>query len=234
MGLYQVASQFQSVKSYELELEKKVQNILALLFNRIQLSNDRIMAANGSAMQEMMRATQEETRMSRAMAIRAHGLTEEMKKDSLSMKTAGRLRTSVFCEFSNQNLDRHIDNVLPSRNVLCSMPLFSSNKWLSEVDRFWIWIALTVPSTGLAFAFHYFWKQRGEEAGRKNTPLNDIETGRVNGASGASSSNYRGTRRRCEAESHNRGERQFEWVIAWCCFVDKAIFTGTTCLHVGR
>ena len=65
------------------------------------------------------------------------------------------------------------------------MPFFSSNKWLGEVDRFWIWIALTVPSTGLAFAFYYFWKQRGEKAGRKNTPLSDIETGRVNGASGA-------------------------------------------------
>jgi hypothetical protein len=68
------------------------------------------------------------------------------------------------------------------------MPFFSSNKWLGEVDRFWIWIALTVPSTGLAFAFYYFWKQRGEKAGRKNTPntpLSDIETGRINGASGA-------------------------------------------------
>jgi hypothetical protein len=57
------------------------------LFNRIQLSNDRIMVANSTAMQQILRATQEETRMSRTMAIRAHELTEEMKKDSLSMKT---------------------------------------------------------------------------------------------------------------------------------------------------
>ena len=38
-------------------------------------------------MQEILKATQQETKMSRAMAIKAHELTEEMKKDSLSMKT---------------------------------------------------------------------------------------------------------------------------------------------------
>jgi hypothetical protein len=53
------------------------------------------MVANGSAMQEMMRATQEETKMSRVMAIRAHELTEEMKKDSLSMKTASQSHSSI-------------------------------------------------------------------------------------------------------------------------------------------
>ena len=39
-GLYQVASQLQSVKSFELELEKKVQNILALVsyFRLVNLS----------------------------------------------------------------------------------------------------------------------------------------------------------------------------------------------------
>lgn len=57
------------------------------LFNRIQLANDQRMVANGIAMQRIMEATQEETRTSRVLAIRAHELTEEMKKDSLSMKT---------------------------------------------------------------------------------------------------------------------------------------------------
>jgi hypothetical protein len=48
------------------------------------------MVTNSTAMQEIMRATQEETRMSRAMAFRAQELTEEMKKDSLSMKTVAK------------------------------------------------------------------------------------------------------------------------------------------------
>jgi len=45
------------------------------------------MVLNTTAMQEILKATQQETKMSRAMAIKAHELTEEMKKDSLSMKT---------------------------------------------------------------------------------------------------------------------------------------------------
>jgi hypothetical protein len=60
---------------------------MSQLFNRIQLGNDRAMVANSAAMQGILKATQEETRASRTMAVRAHELTEEMKKDSLSMKT---------------------------------------------------------------------------------------------------------------------------------------------------
>ena len=57
------------------------------LFNRIQLCNDRVMVANGVAMQEIMKASQEETKISRDLASKAHKLTESMKQDSLSMKT---------------------------------------------------------------------------------------------------------------------------------------------------
>ncbi len=60
---------------------------LKKLFNRIQLDNDRAMVTNGAAMREILFATQEETRMSRAMAVRSQELTEEMRKDSLAMKT---------------------------------------------------------------------------------------------------------------------------------------------------
>jgi hypothetical protein len=51
------------------------------------LGNDRALLENSLAMQKILKATQEETAASKVMAGRAHELTEEMKKDSLSMKT---------------------------------------------------------------------------------------------------------------------------------------------------
>ena len=45
------------------------------------------MVANGTAMQEIMKATQEEAQASRDLALKTHKLSESMKKDSLSMKT---------------------------------------------------------------------------------------------------------------------------------------------------
>lgn len=45
------------------------------------------MVANGAAIQAIMKATQEETKVSRDLAVKAHKLTESMKMDSLSMKT---------------------------------------------------------------------------------------------------------------------------------------------------
>ncbi|KAH6696453.1 hypothetical protein BKA61DRAFT_637246 [Leptodontidium sp. MPI-SDFR-AT-0119] len=79
-GFWQVATQLRSIKDFAEELEKKTQNILALLFNRIQLSNDRMIVSNGNAMQIIMRATQAE-------AIRSQQLAVEMRKDGLSVKT---------------------------------------------------------------------------------------------------------------------------------------------------
>ena len=46
-----------------------------------------MLVINGTAMQDILKATQQETQMSRSMARRAQELTEEMKRDSLSMKT---------------------------------------------------------------------------------------------------------------------------------------------------
>ena len=104
-GFHQVASQLKAAKDFELELEKKTQNSLALvihskgdlskllswqdyeLLNRIQLGNDRVLVADGIAMQEIWKATQEETKISQDLALKTHKLSESMKKDSLSMKT---------------------------------------------------------------------------------------------------------------------------------------------------
>jgi len=43
------------------------------------------------------------------------------------------------------------------------MPFFSDNPWLKDASKFWLWVVLTVPSTGLAFAFYVYWKRRSEE-----------------------------------------------------------------------
>jgi hypothetical protein len=45
------------------------------------------MVANGKAMHEIMKATQEEARMTRNLALRSQELGEEMKRDSVAMKT---------------------------------------------------------------------------------------------------------------------------------------------------
>jgi hypothetical protein len=45
------------------------------------------MVENGNAMHEIMKATQEEAKMSRHLAIRSQRLGEEMRKDSIAMKT---------------------------------------------------------------------------------------------------------------------------------------------------
>jgi hypothetical protein len=36
-----------------------------------------------------------------------------------------------------------------------AMPFFATNPWLDKATRFWVWVALTLPSTGLAFAFYW-------------------------------------------------------------------------------
>ncbi|KAL5316230.1 hypothetical protein ACEPPN_015275 [Leptodophora sp. 'Broadleaf-Isolate-01'] len=109
---WQVATQLRSTKDFAEEVEKKTQNILALLFNRIQLSNDRMIVSNGNAMQIIMRATQAE-------AIRSQQLAVEMRKDGLSVKTIAVL-TMFF---------------LPGTSfaAILAMPFFSTNKYLMEI-----------------------------------------------------------------------------------------------------
>ncbi len=40
------------------------------------------------------------------------------------------------------------------------MPFNSNNMWLHEASRFWIWTVLAIPSTGLAFAFYFYRRDR--------------------------------------------------------------------------
>ncbi len=80
------------------------------------------MVANGAAMQAIMKATQEETKVSRDLAVKAHKLTESMKMDSLSMKTVRSIVTD-HQPSTNDHGDRGLDHVLPARNILRSASL---------------------------------------------------------------------------------------------------------------
>lgn len=40
------------------------------------------------------------------------------------------------------------------------MPFFADTAYLQYLSRFWIWVVLTIPSTGLAFIFYSFWQRR--------------------------------------------------------------------------
>lgn len=75
------------------------------------------MVANGAAMQAIMKATQEETKVSRDLAVKAHKLTESMKMDSLSMKTV-RLMITDHPSSTNDYVDRSFNYVLSARNIV--------------------------------------------------------------------------------------------------------------------
>lgn len=99
-------------------------------------------------MKEILRATQEEARLSRKMADQSRIPAEEMKKDSAAMKTIA-IVTMFFLPGA-------------SFSAFLAMPFFQGNTWLSHTSRLWIWLALTVPSTLLAFAFYIYWRRREE------------------------------------------------------------------------
>ncbi|KAF2690742.1 hypothetical protein K458DRAFT_482942 [Lentithecium fluviatile CBS 122367] len=134
-GLAQTASQARATNDFGQELEKKLSNILALLFNRMQISNTQ-------AMNVVLHAIQADTQTSQR-------LSEEMKKDSLSMKTIA-VVTMFF---------------LPGATfaALFSMPFLDNDPWLSSVSRIWLWFAFTVPTTTLTFLFYWYYKRRGRK-----------------------------------------------------------------------
>ncbi|KAI4187903.1 MAG: hypothetical protein LQ346_005414 [Caloplaca aetnensis] len=142
-SIEQVRSQLKATNAFVKEQEKKTQNILALLFNRMQITNDRRMEA-------ILRATQQEAAYSRQVAERSQELTEEMKKDSVAMKTIA-IMTLFF---------------LPATSfaAVLAMPFFSGNEYLSNVTAAWVWVILTIPTTAVAYAFYHFWRKH--EAGK--------------------------------------------------------------------
>ena len=130
-------------------------------------------------MQKILKATQEETAASKVLAGRAHELTEEMKKDSLSMKTIAILTmfflpgTSFAVSPLNKKTSPWLVHSTDACQALLAMPFFTQNPWLDKVSTFWVWVVLTVPSTGLAFVFYLYWKRRG-----KRCPKQEVEARR--------------------------------------------------------
>ncbi|RNJ61248.1 hypothetical protein D7B24_000102 [Verticillium nonalfalfae] len=141
-GFAQVLSQVDAAHELAVELEKKTQNILALI------SSDRLLVANGEAMQGILRAMQEDASLAQRMARESHRLAQEMKKDSIAMKTIA-IVTMFF---------------LPGATfaTLLSMPFFSDNEWMGHASRFWIWVVFSVPSTAACFIFYSIWRKRAQ------------------------------------------------------------------------
>ncbi|KAI0430425.1 hypothetical protein F5Y09DRAFT_307788 [Xylaria sp. FL1042] len=133
-NIEQLVSQLSSILSFSSELERKLQNILTLLFNQIQATNDR-------TMQAILTATQEDNKLSQTMAIESHELTRSMKKDSVAMKTIA-VATLLF---------------LPGTSfaAIFAMPFFTDTQALKTPTQVWIWAVLSVITTSLAFAIFY-------------------------------------------------------------------------------
>ncbi|KAH6890269.1 hypothetical protein B0T10DRAFT_314938 [Thelonectria olida] len=123
-------SQLNAIRSFSNELESKVQNILALLFNQIQVTNDR-------TMQAILTAAQEDNKMSQSIVIQSHELAQSMKNDSVAMKTIAIL-TMLF---------------LPGTSfaAIFAMPFFTESKYLQAPAQVWIWTILTVAVTLISF-----------------------------------------------------------------------------------
>jgi hypothetical protein len=58
------------------------------------------------------------------------------------------------------------------------MSFFDQNEWIGEVSRIWLWFVLTVPCTGLAFAFYKYWKSR-HDAAIRSKDLTAAEMGEI-------------------------------------------------------
>jgi hypothetical protein len=150
--LSQILSQAKAIQTFRLELERKTENILALLFNNMQVLNDQRMAA-------ILTATRQD-------AIRSQELGKSMKEDSIAMKTIAIL-TMFF---------------LPGTSyaALLSMPFFSNSDYLKDVGKLWVWIVLTVPSTVVAFLIYLRIMRRAQRkyglgASNSNSGGDDVE-----------------------------------------------------------
>ncbi|KAI1635373.1 hypothetical protein F4809DRAFT_614503 [Biscogniauxia mediterranea] len=153
--LNQLVSKSNVIRSFSEELERKVQNILTLLFNQIQATNDK-------TLQAILLAAENEAAVSRNLAIDSHELSRSMQKDSIAMKTIAIL-TMAF---------------LPGTSfaALLSMPFFD-NDYMSDPAKVWIWIILTVPSTAVAFyVFRHIIKRDAAEADKSRLQVGSANT----------------------------------------------------------
>ncbi|KIX09412.1 uncharacterized protein Z518_00492 [Rhinocladiella mackenziei CBS 650.93] len=79
-GLDHVNTQVCSTSKFRDELEQKINNVLAVLVDNNQASNDLLLLKNSTAMQDILNASQMEAEQSGQVAAQTKQLTEEMKK----------------------------------------------------------------------------------------------------------------------------------------------------------
>ncbi|KAH8743418.1 hypothetical protein BGZ57DRAFT_980425 [Hyaloscypha finlandica] len=180
-GVDQIACQVSALCGFRNELQLKTDNVLALLVDNTQALNDMLLLQNTKSMQDILFATQSEAELSRQIAAQSQGvaeqmhrilqatekearnsgkiaresqrLSEEMKRDSVAMKTIA-LLTTFF---------------LPGTSfaAILSLPFFTDSNWMREVSTFWLWVALTVPSTSLCFVFYTLWSRKENKRKRE-------------------------------------------------------------------
>lgn len=192
-SLGQITTQLSSVSRFRDELQLKTDNVLALLVDNAQVTNDRMLVENSKAMQAILKATQAEAEQSRRMAVQSQQLTEEMNK--ILQATQEEARMSRHMALQTQRLSEEMmkDSVamktialltaffLPGTSfaAILAMPFFATNRWMGNINKFWVWVTLTVPSTTLCFMFYVFWGQK--ESKRKKAPLHEEEMIDLNG-----------------------------------------------------
>ncbi|KPM45601.1 hypothetical protein AK830_g984 [Neonectria ditissima] len=129
----QLMSQLNAIISFADEMERKIQNVLTLLFNQIQVTND-------NTLQAILKTAQADTKLSQKVAFQSHQLTISMKNDSVAMKTIA-IVTMLF---------------LPAASfaAVFSMPFFTETDYLTAPSHIWIWVILTVTFTAIAFGVY--------------------------------------------------------------------------------
>lgn len=151
-------------------------------------------------MQAVLRAMQADANLAQSIASDSYKLSQEMKKDSVAMKTVrgARVGISIYSNIMLSGMsDRYCHHVLPSWSDVCSecsekqpqlpttdamqtllsMPFFSENKWMGSATRFWLWIVLSVPSTAACFAFYEMWRRRAQKMAQAQREARETQEG---------------------------------------------------------
>lgn len=185
-SLEQITTQLSSVTRFRDELQLKTNNVMALLVDNAQVTNDRLLVDNSKAMQAILKATQAEAEQSRVITTQSQQLTEEMKKILQATQQEAKMSRHVARQTQRLSEQMMKDSVamktialltaffLPGTSfaAILAMPFFTSNHWMTNTNKFWLWATLTVPSTTLCFMFYIFW---GRKESKRRTPVDEEE-----------------------------------------------------------
>ncbi|KAF2678699.1 hypothetical protein K458DRAFT_348121 [Lentithecium fluviatile CBS 122367] len=183
------ASYLSVISAFRDELQRKIDNVLALLVDNNKAISDQLLIQNSKTMQEILKATQaeaeqslsiatqtrhlteettkilhatqQETKASYQLAAQSQRLTKEMMKDSGAMRTVA-LLTAFF---------------LPGTSfaAILSMPFFSEDSFLKGPHKIWIWVILTLPATLLCFGFYFLWSRSQTRRRAHRVEADDFE-----------------------------------------------------------